>query len=887
MRVVLVTARFRARAPFDLTSQVRSLAPALARAGAEVEVFCGVGDEAGLPAFSQRRAEVIDHVGGKATFGVTTIALGGLEPGGLGLDAAPVDFEERLAEGFGGFLDRERPDVVHFERLDVFGTPLVREACARNIRTVYCASDTWPAHDRASMLLPNLEPFELGDGEAEARALLVEAEFGVRPLPGAALDEAQARRVRHLLTEPLTELEDVARLREASEAVEHSRGTKRAALSAVDRRFATTRLLAKNLSATVGRAFTFRAAGVDTSLFPAPDAPREVPETPRLVALGDTSPEGGVDVLLEALSTLESETMALRPVLVLECSDAGRDAEVARRAQELEVETRWTRGPSDVHGALRDAHVVVETQRWGEVLPSACQVALASGVPVVVARTPGATEGVSSTAGHLVTPADAGALAAALRQLTGPDGTLPGLMGGAFEHARGAKSVDDEAREWLDTYKQLVREAARPRGAAAGGDAPAGPLAEVEASLTELRSLSHAELFTRAQEGIGKLRRAFGLQDSEAELLTRVVARGGLGRDRAMAEARTLRDLEATLADLREAREIMRLEDAARGAQIAELTAALGEYEAEVLSTSEALSAAESDLESARSRADEVAGEAAEEARALEVRIAELEASGAAQEEILAERERALEQVEKRNAKLEKTHARAQVVTKECIEALDRDLEDARRAITEAEEERAELARTLEEREELASAVRERIGADAPDASAADFSGELASIEAFCAALERDTEELRRHDAWMGDQAERLRGALGLAQPEGMSREAFEEGVDRACEALRAMTGELDWRRSEMAAARRSGGAMRAKLLAGPLARRVAGWETSPSGEGWAPVPLDTAQDEDDASALGSENEQPAAEAAETADAAEEEPRAPLPGGKTEEGAAQ
>ncbi|MEE2941681.1 MAG: glycosyltransferase [Planctomycetota bacterium] len=557
MRVALVTARFRTRAPFDLGSQARSLAPALARAGASVEVFCGSGPEAGLPPFAQRRAEVVDHASADATFGVTTVSLPAMGP-----DAAPLDLELRLAEGFGAFLDRERPEVVHFERLDVFGTALVEEARSRGIRTVYCAADTWPAHDRASLLLPDMTPFELGDAEAEARALLVVAELGAGPLDLAATDAAGAARVRHLLAEPLTDPEDVARLRDASEAVEQRRAAKRVALSAVDRRFATTRLLAKNLSASVGRAFTFRAAGVDAALFRAPDAARAAAAEPRLVAMGDTSREGGIDLLLDALAAVAGEQLPLRPLLLLECSDPERDAEVARRVQDLDVETRWTRGPADVRGAVESADLIVITQRWGEVLPAACQVALAAGVPVVAARTPGVTEGLPPAAGQLFDAADASELADALRGLVGEEGSLGSLSEGAYAASRSVKSVDDEAREWLDTYGQLLAEVQ-------GSSVIHGASSDVAARLEELHALSHAELFGLAQAGIGRLRQAFGLADSDAALLERAVARGGAARDRAMTASRDLEELDDSLVELRGVRRDMRLEEASRSSRIA------------------------------------------------------------------------------------------------------------------------------------------------------------------------------------------------------------------------------------------------------------------------------------------------------------------------------
>ncbi len=160
MRVALVTAAFRARSPIDLASHVRSLAPALARAGASVEVFAGTTGS-GLVPYAQRRSELIEPVTGQA-FGVTVLEL----------EAEPD--QERVAEAFASFLERERPAVCHFEHLDPMGVGLVREAKLRRISTLYAAHDTWPAHDRVSLTMPDLSPFELGDTEAEARSLAVE-----------------------------------------------------------------------------------------------------------------------------------------------------------------------------------------------------------------------------------------------------------------------------------------------------------------------------------------------------------------------------------------------------------------------------------------------------------------------------------------------------------------------------------------------------------------------------------------------------------------------------------------------------------------------------------------------------------------------------------------
>ncbi len=844
--------------------------------------------------------------------------------------------EARVAEEFGAFLDRERPQVVHFESLDVFGTQLVREAKARGIRSVYCASDTWPAHDSPQLLLPDLVPFELGDGEAEARGHLAVEEFGREAIEAGTLDTVQAARLKHLLHEPLTSLEDVARLREAAESVELRRAAKRISLSAVDRRFATTRLLAKNLSASVGRAFTFRATGLDTGLFQAPENRIEPAAALRFVYFGTTAIDTGIDVLLEAFGTLRREgapsgdpatgaeagaeaSKEPQLVLMLECQDAARDAEIASRAQELRIETRWTRGPSDVVGGLNFSDIVIVPTLWGEVSPAACRVAFATGHPVLASRTPGIAEVAPSMAAMLVTPGDADALAEAIQKLSSGEAELDSMVAGAFESARSTKSIEDEAREWLDTYEQLLTAQAPVMNLTAVSAKDA--LTETRELLTELHGLSMTELFARAQEGVGKLRRAFGLADTDAELLARVVARGGQERDRAAGERRLRRELEVSLNELRAARERMELEEAARARRVADLHGVLGQYEKEVLSRKEdasraveaavaqaheeavaaasrlveeaqgdaqrevqaaneraeasarkaqedaeaAMREAEAAAQEATSKALAAAEQAASEARAAaesaeadaqqKVAAAAADASKAQDEAVAAQKElgvkaaalkasqEALQGLETRAKELEEERAQAAAesdAAREQLQALEEEIQSARSAIDETEEERARMAKTLEERDSMVRDLRQSLGAESESESegASDLRGELSSIEAFCVRLERDTEELKRHDAWMQEQTSRLVATLVPATDTEASQADPKEGLERGLAVLERLRSELDWRRTEMASAREASESVRVKLLAGPLAARVRGWGTVDPSR-WAPVPVD------------------------------------------------
>ncbi|MFT7665272.1 MAG: glycosyltransferase involved in cell wall biosynthesis, partial [Planctomycetota bacterium] len=193
MRICLTVHGF---PPFERTgveNYTRSLAASLVRAGHVVEVFapCPPGD---LPNLALRR-EIVDGVG----------------VNWLGMGREPQNPEEMLnppgiATRFGAFLDRERPDVVHFQHVVKLGTGLIGEACKRKIPTIYTAHDYYAHCHRYTLLRPDLKRCEtIGDPKACARcdqalAVLNEIEglgdyqMGVRPegLKAAERDRLEA-----------------------------------------------------------------------------------------------------------------------------------------------------------------------------------------------------------------------------------------------------------------------------------------------------------------------------------------------------------------------------------------------------------------------------------------------------------------------------------------------------------------------------------------------------------------------------------------------------------------------------------------------------------------------------------------------------------------------
>ena len=913
MRVALVTAAFRARSPIDLASHVRSLAPALARAGVSVEVFAGTTGS-GLVPYAQRRSELVEPVSG-TTYGVTVIEL----------EADPD--QARVAEAFGAFLKRERPKVCHFEHLDPMGVGLVREAKVRRISTLYAAHDTWPAHDRVSLTQPDLSPFELGDTEAEARALCAERVLEAEGLEPES--DAYEARLPHLLHGDLTDPVEAAHLRAARESIEMRRAEKRVALSGVDRRFAASRLLSRELSAAVGRAFTFRAPGVDKAVIASVyegatqgavtqesvgagyasidfaaategagtgSSPERAKGPIRLVFMGTTERAAGVHVLLDAVAAVRAtETnprFSLR--LALERTDDRRDAQIHARAGELNVDVVWSRGRSvDAIGTLDGADLLVVPSIWGEVAPSTLRIALAAGVPIVASRMPGVVEAAPSTASVLVTPGSSESLAEALTKLCDPDGAaaLKSMRSAAqSEQDANTKSVDDEALEWIDTYESLTDaaeavERARNHVATSGereaeglsGQEPFGgqrkadpkrlaSLVEVEEQLAELRGLSNTELFARAQAGVSHLRQAFGLKDSDAELLARVVSRGGSLRDRAEHDGATRKEVARAVHDLRLAQAALEAEESVRSRRIADLHKVLEQYEHEVAARAKDASDAAAAAEAAKAEASSAvsAKEAAEAiAEGAESKIASVREEAEAKVESaekkaveltasLAEAEAAHETLAAEKTKVAGEAAEAERLYREVVVQV----ESAKKALLDTEAARDQLAMSIEDRSAEIRAVRERLvrpsSSEHDEVEAqegeADVLKDLESIEAYCVSLERDLDALKRNDDWVAGEADGLIDTLSEAaattaattagpsdQAESRAGEASsKEGQDSPAELARIstrlerVTVELNWRRSEMEHAVKAADSKRVRFLAGPLGKRLRAWGKPP-----------------------------------------------------------
>lgn len=210
--------------------------------------------------------------------------------------------------------------------------------------------------------------------------------------------------------------------------------------------------------------------GVDTERFrPASPAERAglrarlgLPGGPLAVYAGRLLRGKGLETLLDALAAT-SVPAGLRLVLVGSGEGQALDAtaDLRARAARLGLEPRVVfAGRSDrVEDYLRASDVFVFPSLF-EALGIALVEAAACGLPAIASRTGGIVDVVEDgRSGWLVTPGDAGALAAALSELA-RDEVLRAAMA---EHARARALARFDERDVLLGYRALFRELSSPR----------------------------------------------------------------------------------------------------------------------------------------------------------------------------------------------------------------------------------------------------------------------------------------------------------------------------------------------------------------------------------------------------------------------------------------
>ena len=494
MRVCLVSHGFPPYETTGVENYSEALARALSRAGHTVEVFAP-RKRAELAELSVRRSE---HPGYAVTF-VTR-------------NSAPRDAGEALeppglARTFGAFLDRERPELVHFQHVLKLGVGLIEEAQKRDIPTVYTAHDYYAVCHRYTLLRPDLARCTtLGQPAACARcdlalSYLNEQEGLGDYQAGAApeqLSPEQAERLQALLEgEPPAEFESALEQRSALD------GVRAAAFARLDRIVAPTRFLAERLAegGVEPERIVHLPYGIEVDELAALPRPVRAADEPLRVAyLGGLSKQKGVEVLLDAWGRLRPDGAA-----ELSIWGGGTDRVWVERlrAQAEEVGAQW-RGAYDREGlvrALGEAHVLVVPSVWVENYPIVIREALAAGRPVLASELGALPESVRhGVDGLLFAPGDAEALSAALRRLLDEPELYPALCD-AIEPVHG---IDAQVGELAALYERVRVEHREERP-----DLPPS-LREFQARKAELDHLPLRALFARALDGLGELRSRLG-----------------------------------------------------------------------------------------------------------------------------------------------------------------------------------------------------------------------------------------------------------------------------------------------------------------------------------------------------------------------------------------
>jgi glycosyltransferase involved in cell wall biosynthesis len=177
--------------------------------------------------------------------------------------------------------------------------------------------------------------------------------------------------------------------------------------------------------------------------------------SPVILFFGLLRPYKGIEVLLEAFGEVEGAELWIVGNPRMDAAPLRRAAAASER---IRLVDRFV-DEAEIPPLFRRADVVVLPYLDAEH-SGVLYTALAFGKPLVMSAVGGFPEVAAQGAGRLVPPGDAGALAAALRELVSDESLREELAGGSAAAAAGPYSWDEAARLTLDLYSELL-EAAR------------------------------------------------------------------------------------------------------------------------------------------------------------------------------------------------------------------------------------------------------------------------------------------------------------------------------------------------------------------------------------------------------------------------------------------
>ncbi|MFT7669755.1 MAG: glycosyltransferase involved in cell wall biosynthesis [Planctomycetota bacterium] len=440
MRIALVVHAFPPHSCTGVEVYSESLAGALAARGHQVEVFAMRVDET-CAFLSQWREE-------RAGFCVTWLCLD---------KRADQERSRRKLPGASAalarFLEREQPDVVHFQHMIGFGEQAIDVARAAGSPVLYTAHDMFPISDEYTLLAADLSPVDPTDFEQAARCRLARGVLDQRLtahdgflVPGDSPSNLVAEVSRVLK-------EDGNHVLELAEEIRQDVTLRVEALSRVDHLEAPTQYLADLLSyGGVQAEIVVQPLGIDqASLSKQGRIGREPEDKLRVLYLGGYYEHKGVHVLLEAYAGMgDTASLTLRG-----CSGSSSYKKTLKRLAEGAGATlAGSFRRDELDGLLANADVLVLPSIWSENAPFVIREAFASGLPVIASDTPALRESVrDGQDGVLFPPGDATALRLVLNRLAEDSDFLARLTSGV----KSPLSIEVDAERLEGCYADLLQ----------------------------------------------------------------------------------------------------------------------------------------------------------------------------------------------------------------------------------------------------------------------------------------------------------------------------------------------------------------------------------------------------------------------------------------------
>jgi glycosyltransferase involved in cell wall biosynthesis len=362
---------------------------------------------------------------------------------------------------FGGVLDEQQPDVVHFHHVTCLSTNLIAEAHRRGIPMVYTLHDFWLICQRGQFLKRDLSvcpgqedrecvdclSWQLGLGPARRKAAGVVA-GRLQGGAGAALRRV-VKGVHGLYARNLA-AGTKARAR-VHQRMEHVRSM----CSLVSRFVAPSRFLKQRyveFGIPDGR-ITYSRYGFETSYYS--DQRRSPDGDVRFGYLGTWIPPKGVHVLIEAFNGIATPRASLHLYGHALPYEGHEDYEEHLRGliRSPRIHLEGAYGNEDVGRILAGLDVLVVPSIWYENSPLTIQEAMLAGVPVITSDLGGMAELVRDGENGLTfRPRDAVDLRRKMQQLIDDPGLLRKLRPRRDE----VKELSTCAREHEALYRELT-----------------------------------------------------------------------------------------------------------------------------------------------------------------------------------------------------------------------------------------------------------------------------------------------------------------------------------------------------------------------------------------------------------------------------------------------